>query len=292
MECIKRRLLHIAEQTYYNPLAATGRFSTIGWEGDAQLVRREPDVAVVGRIDSGVVVAFRGTRAPLNPRDDDAWATFLDWMNNTHYLTHENPNYPGSVHSGFAGSVDRLWGMRGTSPGIEKAVETLFAAGAPRRLYFTGHSKGGPLANLGAWRATRKWPDIKPRVVTFAAARAGDAAFRTAYQNAGIDCTRYEVTSDIVPLLPLGTDTPGFVRDLLAALPFVESNDLGYVPVGTAVAGGLPLWRSALNNIGGLFRGGGFRAFMPAFVTAHLITPDSGYDKLVCPRGEAGCAHR
>lgn len=291
MDCIKRRLLHIAEQTYYNPLAATGRFGAIGWQGETRIVRREPDVAVVGRIDAGIVVAFRGTRAPLNPRDDDAWATFLDWMNNTHYMTRDNPNYPGAVHSGFAHSVDALWGMKGTSPGIEQTIEELLAAGAPRRLYFTGHSKGGPLANLGAWRASQRWPDIKPRVVTFAAARAGDAAFKAAYDAAGIRCTRYEVAADVVPLLPMGTETPQLVRDLLAALPFVESRDLGYVHVGERVAGGASLWRSAVANLRGLFGGGGFDRLRPAFVAAHLITPDSDYDRIVCPRGEAGCAH-
>lgn len=164
MNCIKRRLLHISEQTYSNPLAATGRFAEIAWMGDAHIVRREPDLAVVGRIDTGVVVAFRGTRAPLNPKDDNPWATFLDWLNDANYLTHANPNYPGSVHCGFAGSVDRLWSDADGSPGIETLVEDLFAIGAPRRLYFTGtaradrsptsppggRAKGGP-ASSRAW---------------------------------------------------------------------------------------------------------------------------------------------
>jgi hypothetical protein len=292
MDCIKRRLLHIAEQTYSNPLAATGRFAAIGWQGEAHMVRREPDVAIVGRIDSGIVVAFRGTRAPLNPRDDDAWATFLDWMNDANYMTRDNPNYPGAVHCGFAHSVDKLWGMSGTDPGIEARIGELLAAGAPRRLYFTGHSKGGPLANLGAWRASQKWPDIKPRVVTFAAARAGDPAFKAAYDAAGIKCTRYEVLADVVPQLPIGPETPRLVRDLLAALPFAEADDFAYVPLGDLVSGGNSLWRSAIDNLRGLFGGGGFNPLRPAIVAAHMITPDSGYDRIVCPRGEPGCAHQ
>lgn len=289
-ECIKRRLLHIAEQTYYNPLAATGRFAEIGWTGDAAMIRREPNVAVVGAIDKGVVVAFRGTRAPLNPHDDDAWATFLDWLNDADYVCGHGSSYPGNVHSGFAGSVDALWDDKDGAPGIRTTVEKLWAAGAPRALFLTGHSKGGPLANLAAWRAVTAWPDVKPRVVTFAAARAGDEEFARAYAQAGIRCTRYEVTADVVPRLPIGHDTPAFLRTLVAQLPGVSAPSLDYVGVGDLVSGGGSALRNLLGRVRGLLSGHGWD-LRPEIVAAHLIAPDSGYDKLVCPRGEPGCAH-
>lgn len=293
MECIKRRLLHIAELTYFNPLAATGRFAGIGWVGTPRVIRREPDVALVGRIESGIVVAFRGTRAPLNPKDDDAWVTFLDWMNNANFLAvGAIAPYPGRVHEGFARSVNRLWSKTGSNPGIKEGIDALVAEGAPRRLYFTGHSKGGPLANLAAYRATLTWPDIRPRVVTFAGARPGDAGFKAAYDAAGIATTRYEVKSDIVPLLPLGGDAPPLLRAFLDHLPFANSNQLGYVGVGDQVAGGTSAAAALGSWVRGLFSGGNpFDGLKVPAVKSHLITPDSQYDLLVCPRGEPGCAH-
>jgi hypothetical protein len=180
------------------------------------------------------VIAFRGTRPPLQPKDDASWATFLDWMNNADSLSTANRNYPGAVHRGFARSADRLWDSEGSSPGIEAHVEALLVAGAPRRLYVTGHSKGGALANLAAWRARGRWPDIVPRVVTFAAARAGDEAFKAAYEQAGIRCTRYEVRADLVPLLPPGPDLPPMLREFLDRLPGIEIGDLDYAGVASA----------------------------------------------------------
>ena len=54
------------------------------------------------------------------------------------------------------------------------------------------------------------------KVVTFAAAKPGDAAFRAAYEAAGIDHTRYEYNIDIVPHLPLSDG--GFI-DVLSGFP-------------------------------------------------------------------------
>jgi hypothetical protein len=90
------------------------------------------------------------------------------------------------------------------------------AAPASRPLLITGHSKGGAMAALAAWslQATAGTPPFK--VVTFAAAKPGDADFRAAYTAAGIDHTRYEYNIDIVPHLPLSDG--GFV-DVLSRLP-------------------------------------------------------------------------
>ena len=96
------------------------------------------------------------------------------------------------------------------------------------------------MAALAAWasRATAGTPPLK--VVTFAAAKPGDAAFRAAYQAAGIDHTRYEYNIDIVPHLPAvgrrfhrravevpPAGLPGF-HDLIANLERFD-----YQPVGT-----------------------------------------------------------
>jgi hypothetical protein len=73
------------------------------------------------------------------------------------------------------------------------------------------------------------------KVVTFAGAQPGDAAFRAGYEAAGIDHTRYEYNNDIVPHLPLSQG--GFI-DLMSRLPgvgdrFGDLRRFDYQPVGT-----------------------------------------------------------
>lgn len=95
------------------------------------------------------------------------------------------------------------------------------------------------MAALAAWRlkAIAGTPPLK--VVTFAAAKPGDADFRAAYTAAGIDHTRYEYNIDIVPHLPLSDG--GFIDVLnqfpLSGLPlfrglFTDLQRFDYQPVG------------------------------------------------------------
>lgn len=89
------------------------------------------------------------------------------------------------------------------------------------------------MATLFAWQA--KQQGLPVQVVTFAAAKTGDAAFRTAYTAAGIEHTRYEYDDDIVPHLPPSQD--GVLR-VLSSLPWVGERFSGlqrfdYRPVGT-----------------------------------------------------------
>src|SRR5262249_18688045 len=99
--------------------------------------------------------------------------------------------------------------------------------------------KGGAMAALAAWslKALADTPPLK--VVTFAAAKPGDADFRAAYLAAAIDHTRYEYNIDIVPHLPLSDG--GFV-DALTRLPLpqlpgfkdfvADLHRIDYQPVG------------------------------------------------------------
>jgi len=69
------------------------------------------------------------------------------------------------------------------------------------KLFIAGHSKGGGMAPLAAWRFHNA-EGITPKVVTFAGAHCGSSQFAAAY-NAEIDHDRYEFGNDIVPWLPL-----------------------------------------------------------------------------------------
>jgi len=224
--CLKRHLLYASVETYhpdgplYSPAGAR-------WEGEPPTPHRvsAPDpadpadprkinLALVGRFSEGVVVAFRGTLPPADLTPDaerivgiglgSLPTAFADLKNDLEGLPGRavvgGLALPGEVHQGFGQSLAALW------PGVSAEVDALLGAGAPPRLYFTGHSKGGALANLAAVRAHQGGQAATVKVVTFGAARAGDAEFVRAYTDAGIDGHHYEVEGDKVPGLSIGLE--------------------------------------------------------------------------------------
>jgi hypothetical protein len=306
MTCMKRRLLFASSQTYQPQMEVHAR--SVGWIEPPVVVRREGlighrtiDLALVGRVTEGVVVAFRGTLPPFFAGDNDGWSVLLDWLNDGLSLCVETPEYGGGVHLGFAESTGRLWGDFAGAPGVRSAIEAMLAKGradgrSRRHLFVTGHSKGGALANLAAYRAARvvDWRDMAISVATFAAARAGNAAFARAYAATRIACLRYEIPSDLVPHLPPGPQTPDWVNVLARGLvPRLAATD--YHPVGERVstpAAGHKPWagtRRRLPRLRGR-RGLGLDALVPEMLSAHAICPESAYDQLVCT-GEAECRH-
>lgn len=298
--CMKRRLLYASSQAYQPQMEVHAR--SVGWIEPPIVVRREGlighrtiDLALVGRVSEGVVVAFRGTLPPFFAGDNDGWSVLLDWLNDTMSLCVETPDYAGGVHMGFAESTRRLWEDGEGSAGVKTAMRAMLAQGradgrSRHHLFVTGHSKGGALANLTAFRAAwlPEWRDMGISVATIAAARAGNAAFALAYEASRIACLRYEIPSDLVPHLPPGPHTPHWVNRLARGLvPRLAATD--YHPVGLKVgpeagAHGHRPWtgtRRALPRLLGR-RGLGLEALMPGVVKAHAICPDSAYDRLVC----------
>ncbi len=303
-DCIKRRLLYACTQAY-DPDLETWRRG-VGWQGRPESVTRDVefwrvpiDRALVGRVPEGVVVAFRGSLPPFGRTAADGWAVLFDWLNDSFSICRRDPDYAGtSVHWGFAESMRRLWhDAPDGSPGIATQIERLFADGAPRRLWFTGHSKGGALANLAAFRAAHEpaLRDVSIRVLTVAAARPGDAAFAAAYADTRISCLRYELAFDPVPHLPPGPQTPRWASALLRLVAPGSTPCAQYAPVGHLVSGGPTeaSWlRSWLGRVGGL-AGAAVRdpeGLLAAALTAHGIGPHSGYDRLIC-HGEQDCSH-
>ena len=107
---------------------------------------------------------------------------------------HHDP-LPGAVHSGFYFAVVSIL------DGVVAAVKSLDPKS--NAVYLTGHSKGGAMAAIAAYRRDRNIPEIRiARVVTFAAPKPGDAAFRDGYQNLIANHIRYESYGDLIPLLP------------------------------------------------------------------------------------------
>lgn len=285
-QCLRLRLMGASLQSYESIIQGQDAHR-VGWKNLGPLVpnpvklQAEPDVALVGSIPEGVLVVFRGTRAPERS-DDRPLFTVLDWLNDADCVP-VHSIYPGEVHAGFERSVSRLWSR------IRDRVEELFKGGAPRRLFVTGHSKGGAMAFLAAWRFARELPgDFPIRVITFAAARPGGEAFAKAFMaEPRIRSTRYEMRLDLVPSLPPGPDFSVVAEVIGRLLPHLDLDRLPriYVGVGERVVGG-DSWRDrgrkVLGALAALIRGRGSGGlWSPAeVVTMHAIAPGSYYARL------------
>jgi len=298
-DCMKRRLLYAASQAYEPELETMGR--TVGWSERPITVTREVegrpiDLALVGPVDEGVVVAFRGSLPPFFAGRHDGWRVLLDWLADDLALCVEERTYPGGVHLGFAEAMQRLWHDADGLPGVRRAVQHFLDAGTPRHLFVTGHGKGGALANLFACRAAglADWRDMGISVATIAAARVGDGAFARAYAKSRIVCLRYEVPGDPIPHLPPSAKGPAWALALArAAFPLLETQD--YHSVGVAMAapeatGGVT---ARLRQLDATIRSGvlDWNALTPSLVAAHAICPKSGYDRLICSGETDGCSH-
>lgn len=294
---MKRRLLFAAAQTYSPRTETVGR--EVGWLEAPQIVRRALpgtgagiDLALVGRVAEGVLVAYRGSLSPFYAGYAQGWTMLLDWLNDGLALCIEDADFGGGVHWGFAQSARRLWADDASAgPGVRSLVDEMLARGrrdrrSSARLFLAGHSKGGAIANLSAMLAVRTpgWGELPISVGTIGAARAGDARFAKAYAATRIACLRWEMPGDWVPQLPPGRDTPGPIRAFARSLvPSIAGAD--WEPVGLLIAPVARVRHARWSGSRRLIARGGARlaeALMPDLLKAHSICPFSGYDRLIC----------
>ena len=193
------------------------------------------DGGFTATVPEGVIVSIRGTTPPrlLGAAPQQV---VIDWASDAVASLigagGQPPGFPGKVHLGFYKSFMRLWLKLG--PIVHEKADAWVAAnpGSPLTLFVTGHSKGGAICALVAWRLRLDYPNAKLVVRSFAGARIGDDQFAGAYNAAIPDHIRYEYDDDIVPHLPLSPDVieelgvPKFLAALLSVA------DVGYCPVG------------------------------------------------------------
>jgi hypothetical protein len=168
----------------------------VGYANPASFAKGDDDIdaGLVGEADDAIIVAFRGTLPFTNP---DRGEVVRDWVNDCNAILSADPlGLPGKTHAGFLGAVSALW------PDLQPAIAALMAKSPNKPIYVTGHSKGGPMANIAAGRVYKLQPHAAIYVVTFAGARAGDGDFAAAYDAAITNSDRYEFADDIVPHLP------------------------------------------------------------------------------------------
>jgi hypothetical protein len=153
------------------------------------------NAALVGATATEIIVAFRGTE-PINLADWDKFIESLkDWVNDGEADFVTVGYAPGSVHQGFAKSLQDLW------TGVVGAVRDQLAATPALPVIVTGHSKGGALATLAAMRLQSEQVATPVGVYTYGSPRVGNTLFSNAFDSV-INQWRFENNNDLVPHLP------------------------------------------------------------------------------------------
>lgn len=168
-----------------------------------------------GETQSEAILAFRGTLPPTIKSPNDFFQSLQDWINDGKIDLVKGADLAGLVHKGFLESLDSLWDWIAQLKLKELAVHK-------KSLLITGHSKGGALVYLAAYRLAKLGIPIET-VYSFAAPRAGNPAFASAYdqlvQTGGImESCRFEYHDDIVPHLPPATGSWRSIQNGLASI--------------------------------------------------------------------------
>lgn len=142
-----------------------------------------------------VVVSFRGTSSAANLRTDlSCLKAGADNAEGT-----KGPR----IHEGFHEAYYR----GGVAFELESMLADIAITEPDTEIYLTGHSLGGALATILAWRLARLAlvPESVPiHVLTFGAPRVGDFTFARLFdQLPKVRCWRFVNGHDIVPRLPM-----------------------------------------------------------------------------------------
>lgn len=181
------------EQKYYDRLRAAG--FTVN-RNDVKLTRayegwHESDYIVFTTAKATFVI-FRGTE--VEPETN-----FADAITNLMMVLAQRPNARGKVHPGYYGAIDRVLND------VNRQI-SIFDRGRNKKVYVTGHSLGGALATMFAYRRANANKRITA-VYPFGNPRVGDLAFQQEFTRQGIKCYRFKfhettVKRDHVPEIP------------------------------------------------------------------------------------------
>lgn len=192
-------LARACELAYLNEPEGPARFrSELGL--DAKLISADNTQVYVAENDEAIVLAFRGSESPATLDG------FKDWLltNANNYLIlpegRAGTDFAAAgvgarFHRGFLDALDMVWAPLSTA--AEAAIKT-----KERPLWVTGHSLGGALALLAAWRLERSFIPVH-EIVTFGAPMIGNDAAAKAFEQAfSGKIFRFVDLEDLVPHLP------------------------------------------------------------------------------------------
>lgn len=193
-----RLLAKACELAYLDePQGAAGFQTQLGMR--ARLISVDNTQAYVAQDDQSLVVAFRGSQSPTSLDG------FKDWL-----LTNANNLLilpEGRIGTDFAAAGVGARFHRGFLEALAEIWEPLRAAvqaaidERERPFWVTGHSLGGAIALLAAWRLQRHFIPVH-EVVTFGAPMFGNAAAEAFQRELPSKIFRYVDIEDPVPLLP------------------------------------------------------------------------------------------
>jgi len=166
----------------------------------AKLISVDNTQVYVAENDQAIVVAFRGSEAPTTLDG------LKDWLltNANNYLIlpegRSGTDFAAAgvgarFHRGFLDALEMIWAP--LLAAVDQAVKA-----KERPLWVTGHSLGGALALLAAWRLQRNFLAVH-EIITFGAPMIGnDAASKAFEQEFSGKIYRYVDLEDLVPHLP------------------------------------------------------------------------------------------
>jgi triacylglycerol lipase len=167
---------------------------------DAKLISVDNTQVYVAENNQAIVVAFRGSEAPTTLDGLKDW--LLTNANNYLILPEGQTGTEFAAagvgarfHRGFLEALAMVW--EPLFRAVDKALKT-----KERSLWVTGHSLGGALALMAAWRFHRNFLAVT-EIVTFGAPMIGnDTAAKAFEQEFSGKIFRYVDLEDMVPHLP------------------------------------------------------------------------------------------
>jgi GTP-binding protein EngB required for normal cell division len=221
----------LCSKTYENEPRTISDKVTFSLQNEQIIEPSDPDVSLLalsGILDDELIIAFRGTVIAKEGQSSKSWREmFLNMICNglavadsSHYQSKYNPHaYEGMVHPGFAWLIEKFL------PDIQDIIKNSNA----KQICLTGHSLGGALATLAAYRLINNFPLIS--VYTFGCPRVGDQDFKEQYTKYKIKHFRFENKNDIIPHLPPYEEHRNFINSLLSQfdlrLPAVNYQHVG-----------------------------------------------------------------
>ena len=192
------------------------------------------DCCIVSTLKDAVIVSFRGTTGAASD-----WLMDAQIRHGQQKDAQNPPKFPGLLHTGFLAATSHVWSKRAfnRAPNVgARVVEWMKPKGQKRvrpdhyameeieklvretgfkKVYITGHSKGGAMATLASWFCYKDL-GIVPECYTFASPYPADKTFADNY-NGVITQFSYENYFDIVPLVP--PPDPKYLSDLMRVIP-------------------------------------------------------------------------
>ena len=168
---------------------------------DAELVSVDNTQAYVGQNNESIVIAFRGSQSPNSLDGVKDWLltnarNFLVLPEGRIGTDFAAAGVGARFHRGFMQALDEIW-----LPLFE-SVDQKFTH-QERPVWVTGHSLGGALALLCAWRMHQQFIPIH-QVCTFGAPMIGNLAAAEAFaREFPGKIFRYVDVGDLVPRLPM-----------------------------------------------------------------------------------------